>query len=167
MTVTHDLDTRTFRDACGRFLTGVTIVTAADAEARPIGMTANAFTSVSLDPPLVLVCVGKSAASHATMVQTDNFAVHVLSDDQEDLSTTFARSAAQGEDKFADLDWDEDEHGVPSLPGSLARMSCRVWDRLDAGDHLVVIGQVLALEVEDAPRPPLGFFGGSYARLAP
>jgi flavin reductase (DIM6/NTAB) family NADH-FMN oxidoreductase RutF len=156
-----------FRNALGHFLTGVTIVTTAGAGGQPVGMTANAFTSVSLDPPLVMVCLARSAASFSAMERAERFAVHILHGDQHELSTRFARSASAGEDKFAGVAWYRSEHGVPLLEESLARLQCSIIQRIELGDHVAYVGHVDAADAENpAAVSPLGFFRGRYARLA-
>jgi len=154
------------RQALGAFLTGVTIVTARGEDGEPVGMTANSFTSVSMDPPLVLVCIGEHASSYAAMAAADRFAVHVLAADQDELSTAFARSAAQGADKFSGIDWHPGLGDVPLLEDYLTRLECRTTQRIPAGDHLVLVGEVQGLDTDDRNRPPLGFLRGKYTAIA-
>jgi flavin reductase (DIM6/NTAB) family NADH-FMN oxidoreductase RutF len=157
----------TFRHALGHFLTGVTIVTTAGPAGEPVGMTANAFTSVSLDPPLVMICLARSAASFAAMERADRFAVHILHGGQHELSSRFARSASAGEDKFADVAWHRSEHSVPLLDDSLARVQCTKVQRIELGDHVGYVGRVDAAEAESPSAvSPLGFFRGRYASLS-
>lgn len=160
------IDQGELRQALGAFLTGVTILTARGEDGEPIGMTANSFTSVSLDPPLVLVCIGEHASSYAAMAVADRFAVHVLAEDQDELSTTFARSAGKGADKFGAIDWHPGLGDVPLLEDYLTRLECRTTQRIPAGDHVVLVGEVERLDTDEGDRPPLGFLRGKYTALA-
>ena len=153
---------RALRRALGAFATGVTIVTARDASGEPVGMTANSFNSVSLDPPLVLWSVDRSARSAPAFRDASHFAVHVLAQDQADLSNRFAR---KGEDKFADLDWRETGHGVPLLPGALATFECRTHAVHEGGDHEIIVGEVDRFEAHDGDG--LVFAAGGYATAEP
>lgn len=152
------VDPRKFRDALSTFATGVTIVTARDAAGEPVGMTASSFNSVSMDPPLVLWSVTKTALSASAFKAAAHWAVHVLSTDQVELSNRFASS---GVDKFSEVDWSDDAHGVPVIAGCVARFGCRAWAAYEGGDHWILVGEVLELASE--PREPLVFSSGSYA----
>lgn len=151
-------DAMEFRKALGTFATGVTIITARAADGAPIGLTANSFNSVSLDPPLVLWSLANNAMSFDAFRAATHWAVHVLGSDQEDLSGRFAR---RGEDKFAGLEFDEGEGGVPLLRGCAARFECRTASQYQGGDHLIFIGEVLRFVRDEAA--PLVFHGGKYA----
>jgi flavin reductase (DIM6/NTAB) family NADH-FMN oxidoreductase RutF len=140
-------------------------VTAAGPDGEPIGMTANSFTSVSLDPPLVLLCVARSAASYAAMEQTERYAVHILHDDQHEVSSAFARSAKSGAQKFADVAWHVGPDGLPLLDECLARIQCTITTRVELGDHVGYVARVDVAEAEEAGAP-LAFFRGRYASLA-
>lgn len=159
-------DPQSLRHVLGHFLTGVTIVTTTGPEGGPVGMTANAFTSVSLEPPLVLVCVAASASSFAAMEEASHYAVHFLHEGQHAVSSTFARSAADGTEKFAGVEWHRGETGVPLLDDSLARLECRVVQRIELGDHVAYIGRVEAAHPPEGDAAPLGFYRGSYAQLS-
>jgi flavin reductase (DIM6/NTAB) family NADH-FMN oxidoreductase RutF/pimeloyl-ACP methyl ester carboxylesterase len=154
-------DARTFRDALGCFATGVTIVTAMDAEGNPLGLTANSFTSVSLDPPLLLVCIANSASSAAVMRSAERFAVNVLQIGQQPTSNRFA---GRGEDRFANTPWEVGEFGTPVLSGSLASFECEFDALHDGGDHFILVGRVLKAMFEPR-RDPLLYFRGKYRRL--
>jgi 3-hydroxy-9,10-secoandrosta-1,3,5(10)-triene-9,17-dione monooxygenase reductase component len=149
---------RRFRNALGAFATGVTIVTARDAEERDIGLTANSFNSVSLDPPMVLWSLAKSARSLPAFLAASHFAVHVLAADQEELSKRFA---TRGSEKFAGLDIERGPSQVPLLRGCSARFQCRTAFRHEGGDHVIFVGAVEAFDQSD--RSPLVFHGGRYA----
>lgn len=155
-------DSKAFRQACGQFLTGVTVVTALLPDREPIGFTANSFTSVSLDPPLVLVCVDRKITSHGAFRPGGAYAVHVLAADQEELSARFARG---GTDKFAGLTWKPGLGGLPLLEGALAVLQCRIVHTYEGGDHTIFVGRVEAMDVSDVGAAPLGFFRGRYVRL--
>jgi crotonobetainyl-CoA:carnitine CoA-transferase CaiB-like acyl-CoA transferase/flavin reductase (DIM6/NTAB) family NADH-FMN oxidoreductase RutF len=148
---------RSLRDAFGRFATGVTIVTTRQEDGTPRGFTANSFTSVSLDPPLLLVCIGKAAHSCDTFASSEHFTVNILADDQKDVSGLFASQSTQ---KFDIAKWHADEQDMPVINGALASFSCTNHKLVDAGDHLILIGRVLDFETEDGK--PLGYYKGSY-----
>jgi flavin reductase (DIM6/NTAB) family NADH-FMN oxidoreductase RutF len=154
-------DARTLRDAMGCFATGVTIVTAHSADGTPIGLTANSFTSVSLDPPLLLVCVANTSSSAAVLRGADHFAVNVLQIGQQ---TTSNRFAAKAEDRFAATPWEIGETGVPVLTGSLSTFECARDAVHEAGDHFLLVGRVLKASFEPR-RDPLLYFRGKYRRL--
>jgi flavin reductase (DIM6/NTAB) family NADH-FMN oxidoreductase RutF len=154
-------DARTLRDAMGCFATGVTIVTARSEDGTPIGLTANSFTSVSLDPPLLLVCIANKAGSAPVLRDAGHFAVNVLQIGQQPTSNRFA---GKGEDRFAATPWEEGESGLPVLTGSLGIFECRQHAVHEAGDHFILIGHVLRARFEPR-RDPLLYFRGKYRRL--
>ncbi|WP_421702796.1 flavin reductase family protein [Aliiroseovarius sp.] len=155
------IDPRALRDAFGAFMTGVTVVTAHDADGNPLGFTANSFTSVSLDPPLVLVCLANSSRNYAALSQAKGFAVNILAETQVDVSNTFARPV---EDRFAAVDWRPGPHGSPVFDGVSAWFDCSMFNTVDAGDHLILIGKVEAFE--NTPHPGLGYARGAYVTPA-
>lgn len=128
---------RALRRAFARFATGVTVVTAMS-ERGPIGITANSFASVSLDPPLLLWCPAKVSRRHDAFVTADRFALHVMGTDQDSVTWGFANTA----EAFEHCTWETSEHGVPLISNCPARFECTTRDRLDAGDHTVLIGHV-------------------------
>lgn len=150
-------DTRALRDAFGRFATGVTVLTTREADGTPRGFTANSFSSVSLDPPLVLVCIGDNAHSGPAFCAAPHFAVNILGSAQKDVSNLFA---SRSEDKFAQTDWHEGTHSMPLLPGALATLICAQHKLVKAGDHVILIGEVLETQVSDGPA--LGYHRGGY-----
>lgn len=154
-------DARTLRDALGLFATGVTIVTTYDEDGKPIGLTANSFTSVSLDPPLLLVCIAKSANSLPCFENNERFAVNVLQIGQQPASDRFAR---RGEDRFADTAWEPGEFGSPVLKNSLTSFECKRYQMYEGGDHAILVGEVLKAQFEPH-RDPLLYFRGKYRRL--
>lgn len=151
-------DTREFRNALGNFATGVTIITTRSAEGEPVGLTANSFNSVSLEPPLILWSLAKTAASVPIFDTAEYWNVHILSVDQEPLSNLFA---SRGADKFADIELDEGVTDAPLIPGGTARLQCRNAFQYDGGDHIIFVGEVLAFDTTG--NPPLAFLGGQYA----
>jgi flavin reductase (DIM6/NTAB) family NADH-FMN oxidoreductase RutF len=155
------IDPDHFRAVLGHFATGVTVVTAADADG-PVGLTAQSFSSLSLDPPLVLLCPAKSSKSWPRIEAAGAFCVNVLADDQEDLGMGFARSGA---DKFAGVSHQySPSTGAPMLDGALAWIDCRLDAVHQGGDHLIVVGRVLDLGLADSGKPLL-FFRGGFGRF--
>ena len=154
-------DPRTLRDALGCFATGVTVVTCFDEQRRPFGLTANSFTSVSLDPPLLLVCLHKHAASAPALVEARHFAVNVLQTGQQPASIRFSTRA---EDRFGPNDWSPGEFGAPVLRESLGVFECERHAVHDGGDHQILVGQVVKASF-DPGLDPLLYFRGRYRRL--
>ena len=146
------------RAALGRFATGVTIITCLDAEGRAVGLTANSFASLSLDPPLVLWSLRKASGSRAAFEAARHFVINVLAETQVDLSRRFASPAVP--DKFAEGAWAPGLGGVPVLAGCAAVFECQAEACHDVGDHLLFIGRVLCLA--DLAMSPLVFQGGHY-----
>jgi len=154
------IDGREFRQALGQFATGITIVTTRDAGGRPMGLTVNALCSVSLEPPLVLVCIDNRSDTHGGFEASGVFGISVLSEAQENWSRRFA---TPGEEKFQPADLVVGETGVALVPGALAHIECRVSARLPGGDHTVYVGEVLKLKV--TPGRPLLYHASGYAKL--
>ncbi len=160
MSASVPIDSRQFRNALGAFTTGVTIVTTRDSEHNDVGLTANSFNSVSLDPPLVLWSLAKTSRALDAFVAAEHFAVHILAADQEPLSNLFA---TRGADKFAGLRLERGPGDIPLLEGCAARFQCRTKFRYDGGDHEIFIGEVVAFNHYE--RPPLLFHSGRYGLL--
>jgi flavin reductase (DIM6/NTAB) family NADH-FMN oxidoreductase RutF len=154
-------DHRDFRNALGNFATGVTIVTARSRSGEPLGLTANSFNSVSLDPPLVLFSLNRRAYSLQSFEEAGNFAVNVLRDDQQDISRLFAQALT---DKWQGLDFDTWESGAPILRHALAVFDCSTHAVHDGGDHLIFIGRVLKFAHDPAGQPLL-YFRGNYGQV--
>lgn len=154
-------DPQEFRRALGTFATGVTIVTARSAEGRPAGVTANSFSSVSLNPPLVLWSLAKTSLSLPVFQAANHFSIHILSSTQEPLSSRFA---SRSQDKFLDLEIEEGLDRTPLLSGCCVRMQCRTVHQYEGGDHVIFVGEVVDLVRTDAA--PLAFHGGKYAVVA-
>ncbi|MFT4047169.1 MAG: flavin reductase family protein [Solimonas sp.] len=157
-----NIEAGAFRQALGSFTTGVTIVTAVDADGRDVGMTANSFNSVSLDPPMVLWSIARSSASFEAFMNARHFAVHILASDQDQLASRFAK---RGVDRFAGLRLGRGPDGIPLLEGCSARFQCRMAFRHDGGDHVILVGEVL--EFEHGGHDPLVFKGGRFAYALP
>ena len=153
---------RAFRDALGAFATGVTVVTASDEARGDIGLTANSFNSVSLDPPMVLWSLAKSSGLLSRFSEASHFGVHILSTEQEPLS---ARFASRIEDRFAGLPITRGVGGVPLLEGCSAWFQCRTAFQYEGGDHIIFVGEVLAFE--HFGLNPLLYHGGRYGKLMP
>nr|WP_106607943.1 flavin reductase family protein [Shimia abyssi] len=151
---------RLYRDALGCFATGVTIVTI-PSPTGPIGMTANSFSSISLDPPLVLWCPAKNSQRYPFFAAAQYFAIHVLRDDQKDLALEFARRS----DGFETVNWSPDLNGVPLLDDCLARFECRQYAAHDGGDHTIVVGQVTNVALNSGS--PLLFSQRDWGNFAP
>jgi flavin reductase (DIM6/NTAB) family NADH-FMN oxidoreductase RutF len=148
-------DSRTLRQAFGSFPTGVTVVTVGGPV--PHGMTANSFTAVSLDPPLLLVCVEHGAVMHDVLATAGRFAVSVLGAGHGGIARYFAdRKRPMGEEQFADVDWHAGEHsGAPLITGALAHFECSVWRSYDGGDHTIFLGELLAVRRSEDEEPLL------------
>lgn len=157
MSTPQPFDQREFRRTLGTFTTGVTIITTSSA-AGPVGVTANSFNSVSLDPPMVLWSLAKSSRSLAAFNDSQFWAVHILSVGQDALSNRFAKS---GEDKFDGVDTEVGAGNAPLLTGCTARLQCKTTFRYEGGDHIILVGEVLDFDRSDIP--PLVFHGGKYA----
>jgi flavin reductase (DIM6/NTAB) family NADH-FMN oxidoreductase RutF len=150
-----------FRDLLGRFTTGVTVLTARAADGRPFGMTANAVASVSLDPPLVLVCVDRTRDIHDVLRAAPAFALSVLGEDQEALSRRFAEDS---DDRFAGVPMVEGPRGLPLVADAVAHIVCTTRNAVAAGDHTIFIGLVTGGTAFD--RSPLAYFRARYGRFA-
>ena len=157
-----NLDPKQFRQALGAFTTGVTIVTTCGPDGKDYGLTANSFNSVSMNPPMVLWSINRDASSAPAFTGSGHFAVHILATDQESLSNSFARSGA---DKFAGLSLERGPGNIPLLSGCSARFQCKTSYQYEGGDHIILVGEVLAFDRYDSA--PLVFHGGGYRSLQP
>ncbi len=155
-----DIDTRELRNAFGKFPTGVTVVTTVESNGTPRGFTANSFTSVSLDPPLLLVCISNFAASLPVFLEGRGFAVNVLAQTQKQTSGLFATQRA---DKFEITPWHFGQLGTPLIDDAVAWFECNVENHIEAGDHVVLIGRVMNFDHQDDPA--LGYVSGGYFSL--
>jgi flavin reductase (DIM6/NTAB) family NADH-FMN oxidoreductase RutF len=150
-----------FRAALSRFASGVTVLTTLGTDSRPAGLTVSAFSSVSLEPPLVLACIDKRASLHDHLTEGRYFAVNILAEDQEGISRLFA---SKDEDRFAGVRCRPGISGAPLLEGALAYVECRVVHAYPGGDHTIIVGEVESASVAD--HTPLAYFRGCYTRLA-
>lgn len=157
----HSLEPLQLRQVFGQFATGVTIVTTGSDTGEAVGMTVSSFNTVSLDPPLILWCIDKKTGCFDAFDRCKHFAIHVLSEQQDELSSLFAR---RGVDKFSGLGYHMNEYGVPLLHEYCARLQCTLTARHEGGDHLIMVGRVDAMHTQD--RAPLIFHRGHYARIA-
>ncbi len=155
------VDPAQFRQLLGRFATGVTVITARDASGRPHGMTANSLSSVSLEPPLLLLSIDHEAAMHGLLVTAPGFAVNILASSQETVSRRFAQDR---EERFDGIGYQESPRGLILLDGALAHIECERAATHEAGDHTILVGRVVAGSAADGR--PLCYFRGGYASLA-
>lgn len=160
------IDSRRFRDVAGCFATGVTVVTTHDEAHGPHGMTANAVSSLSLDPTFFLVCVEVDAGSHDAMQRAGGFAVNMLAADQQDVARFFARRNDPGEPMGAHA-WRMSAGGSPLLDGVIAWVDCRTHSILEGGDHQIFVGEVVGCEVARPDADPLLFYQGRYREISP
>jgi len=154
-------DPRTLRDALGCFATGVTVVTCLGPDGEPAGLTVNSFTSVSLDPPLLLVCIAKAAASAPALIAASHFAINVLQTGQQPASIRFS---TRDQDRFGTTPWSSGEAGAPILEESLGVFECERYAVYDGGDHHILVGRVIKASFDGA-LDPLLYFRGRYRRL--
>ena len=152
--------TKLFRQALGTFATGVTVVTAIDEQGNPRGFTANSFSSVSLDPPLILICLASGAASCPVFTNSKRFCVNVLGEDQQDIAALFA---SPSDDRFEKVAWRPCNGGSPIIKGAISWFGCERHNVIEAGDHVIVVGKVV--EYESSSRSPLIYCSGSYVEF--
>jgi len=150
-----------FRTALSRFISGVTVVTTLGKDNRPAGITVSAFSSVSLEPPLVLACIDKRASLHGHLTEGSYFAVNILAEDQQGISRLFA---SKDEDRFDGARYRWGVSGAPLLDGALACIECRVVHAYPGGDHTIIVGEVESTSI--AEHRPLAYYRGGYAHLA-
>ena len=149
-----------FRRACGRFATGVAIASVLDAQGTPHGLTVSSFTSVSLEPPLVLICLGHAVSAIHHFRTSTHFGINILADDQRALSDRFAR---KGHDRFDGIPWKPGVTGVPLIPGVLAAIECAVHRIVPMGDHDILVGEMVHARVHNGD--PLLYFSGGYRKF--
>lgn len=150
-----------FRSALGRFASGVTVVTTKTKDDKPMGITVSAFSSVSLEPPLILVCIDRRASVHDILEEGHHFAVNVLAEDQEIISRRFA---SKDPDRFSATGYTEGVIGSPVLADTIASIECRVAYAYPGGDHTIVVGEVEKINLGDGK--PLAYFRGGYVQLS-
>ena len=154
------IDQATFRQAMGHFATGITIVTTSHGDTL-YGLTVTAFASLSLEPPLVLICIDKKTPAHTGLIAAEHFAVNFLSEDQENISRHFA---TRQQDKFTDIEYALGPHGSPLLEDAMVNIECKIKDRFPGGDHTVIVGEVLHVHIRE--QMPLLYFRSGYRRIA-
>lgn len=154
-------DSRAFRDSLASFATGICVVTCLDQDGDPQGITINSFSSVSLEPPLILFSLDRLSNAFSYFIDADSFAVNVLADDQSDLSRLFS---FQSKDRWASVSYETWETGCPILNGSLATLECDVYDRHQGGDHVIFVGKVRNL-ISRRDGAPLIYFRSRYSVL--
>ena len=154
-------DKPTLRQVMGSYPTGVTIVSTVDSGGDPLGLTVNSFTSLSLDPPLVLVCIGRSSRSHDWLVGGTHFSVNILSAEQSDVALRFAKAPAEG--RFDAAPWHVGASGCPVFDDATASLECSVHSVLDGGDHSILVGEVVEAVLHD--RPALIYTRGRFSSL--
>ncbi|MFT7267266.1 MAG: flavin reductase (DIM6/NTAB) family NADH-FMN oxidoreductase RutF [Porticoccus sp.] len=153
-------ENRELRNAFGSFATGITVITTLDGEKAPRGMTANSFSTVSLEPPLVSWCVGQESRLFELFQQASHFAVNILSSNQKSISELFASSH---NDKFSQASWRSGAHNLPLLDDCACQFTCATEHRYSGGDHIIIVGRVL--DFSDNNISPLIFHGGKYQKL--
>ena len=158
----NSFTTEEFRNTCGLWATGVSIVTTISAGGEPYGLTMNGVTSLSLEPPMMLVCVDLKSDTLAPMTESGCFCINVLSKEQEQLSNRFAK---KGANKFESVTWRKATTGAPVIGGSLVSIDCSVSDIYDGGDHKIFCGEVLSILPAPETKPPLIYFSGRYKEL--
>ena len=157
----HELDSATYRRIMSHYPTGVTVVTALASDGTPVGLTANSVTSVSLDPPLVLVCLSKESASLGVIQESGAFAVNILGAADASIATRF-HEVDRGR-RFEGVGLTSSEGEPPVLQAALAWLECRIYETFEAGDHVIVVGNVTGGDTSDGD--PLLFYRGRYDRL--
>jgi len=157
------IDADTFRSVLGRFASGVTILTARDASGGDHGMTASAFSSLSLDPPLVLFCVDHSASMHGLLLEHPTIGINVLSSEQEPHSRRFA---SEQDDRFDGIAFTRGENGVVLLDAALAHMECRIIEHHEGGDHTIFVAEIERAAPQATDGRPLLYYRGGYAQLS-
>jgi flavin reductase (DIM6/NTAB) family NADH-FMN oxidoreductase RutF len=155
----NSTNTTLFKEVMGNYPTGVTVVTTVNEQGVPLGLTVNSFASVSLDPLLILWSIDKRVSSYEEFIKTDKFAVHVLASDQSDICSLFA---SKGVDRFGNCEWKLSEHSLPIIAGASGVMQCKMYKTIEAGDHTILIGEVI--DIISEKKEPLLYhrrkFGG-------
>ncbi len=155
-----ELTAEQFRLACAQFATGIAIAATLDDTGQPHGMTVNSFTSVSMEPPQILICVDITAGLLPIFASRGYFGLSFLTEEQQDLSSRFAR---RGQNRFESTPWVAGNSGVPLIPGSLARLECRIDRTIHSGDHVILISRVMAADISSGR--PLLYFERGYRKL--
>jgi flavin reductase (DIM6/NTAB) family NADH-FMN oxidoreductase RutF len=151
---------QTFKDVMGNYPTGVTVVTTTDENGVPLGLTVNSFASVSLDPTLILWSIDKRVSTYDIFTNADKFAVHVLAGDQGDICALFA---SKGTDRFGNCEWEMSDNHLPILKGTAGVLHCKTHKTIEAGDHTILIGEVV--EIENHSKPPLLYHNRKFGNI--
>jgi len=159
----RQLDARAFRDALGRFATGIVIVTGKLADGELSGVTVNSFSAVSIDPPLALFSLQRTTKSGAALLRAKGYGISILRSNQQHLSNQFARASP---DRWCSTEWVEGCTGAPFIRGAFARFECEPYATYEGGDHVIVVVRVLKFAIESGAPDPLLFFGGRYRILS-
>lgn len=159
-TLDNQTKVQTFKDVMGNYPTGVTVVTTTDENGVPLGLTVNSFASVSLDPLLILWSIDKRVSTYDIFTKTDKFAVHVLAGDQADICALFA---SKGTDRFGNCEWEMSDNNLPILKGAAGVLHCKTFKTVEAGDHMILIGEVV--KVENDSKPPLLYHNRKFDRI--
>jgi flavin reductase (DIM6/NTAB) family NADH-FMN oxidoreductase RutF len=149
-----------FKEVMGNYPTGVTVVTAVDKEGKPHGLTVNSFASVSIDPILILWSIDHGVGSLDVFINAEKFAVHTLASDQSDVCSLFA---TKGVDRFANCEWKLSEHGLPIISGAYGVLQCKSFKNIEAGDHTILIGEVIDIQNED--KKPLLYHKRNFGKI--
>ena len=157
-----ELDPTDLRRCLASFVTGVTVMTVLDADGKPVGLTANSFSSLSLDPPLIVWSLRTNSSSMPIYQQAQRFVVNILADDQVDISNRFAKSAP---DRFNGVSFQPGIDGVPLIDGCIAYLECKLEATYPGGDHLLFVGRIE--RIQQTERAPLAFVGGNYVAVKP
>jgi flavin reductase (DIM6/NTAB) family NADH-FMN oxidoreductase RutF len=150
----------TYKELMGNYPTGVTVVTTADENGNPLGLTVNSFASVSIEPLLILWSIDKKVSSYETFCKTDKFAVHILSEQQGDICTLFA---TKGTDRFANCTWGKSPYGLPIISGAAGVLQCKTYNRIEAGDHMILIGEII--DIHDDRKEPLLYHKRRFGKI--
>ncbi len=151
-----------FKEVMGNYPTGVTVVTMVDDAGTPLGLTVNSFASVSINPLLILWSIDKNVSSYEPFIKTSHFAVNILASDQSDLCMLFA---TKGTDRFGNCEWQHSEHNLPILAGVAGVLQCKTVQTIDAGDHTILIGEVLEIQSDD--KAPLLYHRRNMGQIPP
>lgn len=155
--IDQHFDSRDFKTAMGRFLTGVTVVSCLDESGKACGLTVNSFASVSLDPPLVLWSLIKGSSLHEAFTKADSFAIAILAEDQKDICYRFASDV---EDRFDTISWRSGSLGLPVINDCLSVLECKSYAQYDGGDHIIFVGEVMVIHNHKDQLKPLSYFSG-------
>ena len=158
------IDKIEFRNAMGHFVSGVTVVTVLDGQGGIGGLTANAFSSLSLDPPLVLICLDTLSQARVYIETEKAFTIHFLADDQEKTAIAFAQ---HGPNKADGLAWELSKKGIPKLTEYMVALECQLENELEGGDHIIIVGRVLDISTNENKRAPLTYYKGQINALVP